>query len=66
MAESMEVARITIVRVLDDDGDLVDYCTAVDNDGGLVPLTEILGILRMAEDTFIRCAMGEDHNPDEE
>lgn len=59
MSEALEVARIEIVRVVEN-GELVDYAEAVDTGGAVLPLTEILGMLRLAEDTFIRMAMGED------
>ncbi len=52
----MEVARITISRRLED-GQLVDYVEAVDASGDMLPLTETLGMMRLAEDTAIRQAM---------
>lgn len=58
MAESLTVAQITIVRELGDDGDIVAV-SAVDGNGEQLPLIESLGMLRMAEDTVIRMAMGE-------
>lgn len=53
-----EVARISIIRRLTDD-DLVDYVEAVDTEGGDLPLTEALGMMRLAEDSLIRERMGE-------
>lgn len=58
MSEPLTVATITIVRVLGDDGDNV-YCESVDPSGESLPLVEALGLLRLAEDTVIRQAMGE-------
>lgn len=54
----MEVGRIEIVRTLGDDGDNV-WVTAKDNQGDNLPLIESLGMIRLAEDTVIRVAMGE-------
>lgn len=51
--DGMEVARITIVRTLTDD-DVVDYVIATDTNGDDLPLTEALGMMRLAEDTIIR------------
>lgn len=62
MNDGVEVARITITRVIGDDdeyGDVVNY-EATDSDGSELALIEVLGMLRMAEDTAIRHAMGED------
>lgn len=55
----METARITIIRRITDD-DLLDYVAAVDPEGEDLPLTEALGMMRLAEDTLIRDRMGED------
>lgn len=56
--EGLEVARITIFRRLTDD-DTLDYVEAVDSAGNDLPLTEALGMLRLAEDTLIRERMDE-------
>lgn len=58
--EGIEVARITITRVLGLDGTDGTHCEAVDPDGEPLKLVESLGLLRLAEDTVIRMAMGED------
>jgi hypothetical protein len=57
-------ARITILRTLTEDDDLVSV-EAVDSGGDDLPLVESLGLLRMAEDTIIRRAMGEEPEEDE-
>ena len=49
----MRVARIIITRKLVKKG-LVDHVVAVDANGDVLPLTEALGMLRLAEDTIIR------------
>lgn len=63
MSESMEIGRIEIVRSLGDDGDTV-WVQAKDPSGDTLPLIMSLGMLRLAEDTLIREAMGE--IPDDE
>lgn len=55
----METARVTIVRTLTDD-DVVDYVEAVVPGGDDLPLTEALGMMRLAEDTLIRERMAGD------
>ncbi len=60
MGEPMEVARIEVIRVLTEDGDDQVWSTTRDNDGNVLPLVEALGLLRMAEDSVIREAMGTD------
>lgn len=55
---SVEVARILIVRTMTED-DILDAVEATDPDGEDLPLTEALGMLRLAEDTLIRERMGE-------
>jgi len=52
-------ARITILRTLTEDDDVVSV-EAVDGAGDDLPLVESLGLLRMAEDSVIRRAMGEE------
>lgn len=54
----IEAARIEIVRTIGDDGDNV-WVQAADGEGSMLPLIESLGMLRLAEDTVIRMAMGE-------
>lgn len=39
---------------------MIDTVAALDNQGDDMPLTEALGMLRLAEDTLIRVRMGED------
>lgn len=63
MSEPIEVARVEIVRSIGDDGDTLSV-RAVVNGGDTLPLLEALGMLRLAEDTVIRDAMGE--VPDDE
>jgi len=58
--DEMVVSTITIVRVLTVEHGLCDTVEAVDRNGDDIPLTEALGILRLAEDTLIREAMGDD------
>ena len=55
---TLEVARIEIVRTLGAEGDVV-WVEAVDNNGGRLAIVESLGMLRLAEDTIMRQAMGE-------
>lgn len=55
----MKVARITIVRRLTEEGALVDHVKAHDREGNDLALTEALGMMRLAEDTLIREAMGD-------
>lgn len=52
MAEGLVVARITITRTMTDD-DLIDEVDAVDANGDPMPLTEALGMMRLAENTLI-------------
>ena len=52
------VARVEITRVLMRD-DVMDHVIAVDARGDQLGLTEALGMLRLAEDSLIREAMGE-------
>lgn len=54
----IETARIAVVRRVTED-DVLDFVEAVDGEGSTLPLTEALGMLRLAEDTLIREAMGE-------
>lgn len=59
MAEDMELARIEIVRVFTADGEDLIFSTTCTDDGEPLPLVEALGMLRLAEDSVIREAMGE-------
>ncbi len=55
------VARIVIERRLYEDGQDLIWSEATDlTDEGGLPLLTTLGMLRMAEDTAIRDAMGDD------
>lgn len=63
--QGVEVARITITRVLGLDGTDSTWCEAVDPDGEPLKLVESLGLLRLAEDTVIRQAMGETDEDDD-
>lgn len=54
--EGMEVGRVTIVRRLTDEG-VMDAVTASDAEGDDLPLTEALGMMRLAEDSLIRSRM---------
>lgn len=58
-ADGMETARVTVVRTLTEDG-IIDYVEAVSPDGAELPLTEVLGMMRLAEDTLIRERLGDD------
>jgi hypothetical protein len=62
--EGIWVVRIAIERRLHDDGTDNTWTQFEDRDGNMPPLVEILGLLRLAEDTAIRQAMGE--IPDDE
>lgn len=55
----MVMATITITRELTADGQDIVGTSFVDGDGDTLPLITTLGMLRMAEDTAIRQAMGE-------
>lgn len=60
-----EISRITIIRRLTEEGRDLVSCEGGDPDGDALPLVESLGLLRLAEDTFIREAMGETPEDDE-
>lgn len=51
--------RIEILDYLNTDGERILMCSSLDADGNRSALIESLGALRLAEDTFIRQAMGE-------
>lgn len=57
--EQYVITEITIRRILIGDDDVVQY-EAADSQGEVPPLIEVLGLLRLAEDSAIREAMGED------
>lgn len=57
--DGIEIGRITITHNLDPNGRAVTWCEAVTPDGEPLVLVESLGLLRLAEDTLIRQAMGE-------
>lgn len=57
--DDLTIATITIIKTLTDDDVLVS-CDASSPDGQDMALIDVLGMLRLAEDTFIRRAMGED------
>lgn len=50
--EGMVVARVVIERRLTDD-DIVDFVTTEDSSGEDLPVTEALGMMRMAEHTLL-------------
>lgn len=52
--------QIQIEQVMTEDGDLVDWVMAETVEGDAIPLGAALGMLRLAEDTLIRAAMGDD------
>ncbi len=56
--DGIEVARITIIRTVTED-DVIDNVHAHDSHGDDLPLTEALGMLRLAEDTLL-------HPPEED
>lgn len=51
--------RVEVLDYIDTEGDRLLVCSAEDADGNRAPLIEVLGALRLAEDTFIREYMGE-------
>lgn len=57
---AMEVGEIRVTRFLDEDGDIIDNVVASRPDGEDMPLTEALGMMRLAEDTLIRERMGDE------
>lgn len=61
--ESFLLAEITVQRVLVDGEDQITVETR-DGSGDTPPLLELLGMLRMAEDTVMRHAMGEIEDDD--
>ena len=56
---NLTVATVTITRELSAAGGDLVYVSYEDGQGDKLPLIEALGMLRMAEDTVIRDAMGE-------
>jgi hypothetical protein len=58
------VATVTVLRQIGSDGDVI-YTQSVDASGDRLPLVEALGMLRFAEDSVIRQAMGEAPQEDE-
>lgn len=58
MSDAIRIAIITITRHLTEDN-VLDDIEAVDGEGDDLPLTEALGMMRLAEDTLIREAMEE-------
>lgn len=58
MSDDLTLATITITKTVTED-DVLVFCDATCPDGEDVPLVDVLGMLRLAEDTFIRQAMGE-------
>lgn len=59
------MTTITITREITPDGRDVIGTTFADGQGETPPLVEVLGMLRMAEDTAIRDSMGEVPGDDE-
>lgn len=57
-AADVRIATITVTRDVTGDRDLVTVQTE-DTAGDTLPLIEALGMLRFAEDSVIRDAMGE-------
>lgn len=55
---NIEVGRITIIRVVSPDGDILDAIWAEESNGDEMGLSEALGMMRLAEDTLIRDRMG--------
>lgn len=55
------VAKIVVAREITDDGDLVDHVVTEDPDGDPIPLSEALGMLRLAEHTIIDSRMDGEH-----
>jgi hypothetical protein len=60
------VSRIIVERRMEADGSMADWFEACDADGDPLPLVETLGMLRLAEDTAIRAAMGEISGEDDD
>lgn len=60
------VSRITIVRVLTDDDDIVDQVIAEDGEGDQLGLAESLGMLRLAEHTLLRASEDDEFDGDGE
>lgn len=57
--DDLTLATITITKTLTAD-DVLVFCDATCPDGEDLALIDVLGMLRLAEDTFIRQAMGDD------
>jgi hypothetical protein len=62
MTKSLLVSKVVVTRWLTPQGDMVDRLRAKDADGEDLPLVEVLGMLRLAEDTAIRDSMGESYD----
>lgn len=60
--EEFTLATVTIVKTFAEDGDVYTWSEASTPDGDDVALIDILGMLELAKDTFIRQAMGEDED----
>lgn len=57
------LAKVVVARMIDVDGELVDLAVTEDSNGDPLPLTEALGMLRLAEDSIIRSRMDDDGDP---
>lgn len=57
--EGVALHQIKIEQIMTIDGDLIDWVMAETVEGEPIPLGAALGMLRLAEDTLIRSAMGE-------
>lgn len=57
MPEFLEVARITIVKTLDDDGEVIITTTISD---GRLALSDALGMLAFAQAMTVRDYLGDD------
>jgi hypothetical protein len=60
------VNRIELLDYLNTEGERILFCSAEDADGNRAPLIDVLGALRLGEDTFIRQYMGETPDAEED
>lgn len=51
------VAKIVIARCIGEGGDLIDHVVTEDPEGDPVPVTDALGMLRLAEHTILDSRM---------
>lgn len=53
MSDPLTIARVTITRILADNGDIVDHVIAESDDGYELGLAEALGMIELAKFTLV-------------